>query len=176
MTDSDTDSNHQPRPRGTTPITAADLPIGSDRRIYHLQLKPEELAPNILLVGDPGRASLIAETFLEKAECEVFNRGLRTITGRAKQSGLRVSVVTSGMGTASLEIVLQELVALNEIDFDTRLPKADFEPLHLIRVGTSGGLQPNTKLGTPIISTYSVGMDNTALFYSASCPRLPTAP
>jgi uridine phosphorylase len=167
VTDSNTYLTGQPRPPRTEPITAADLPTGADGRIYHLQLKPEELAPNILLVGDPGRASLIAETFFTQVECEVFNRGLRTVTGRAKDSGLRVSVVTSGMGTSSLEIVLQELVALNEIDFETRLPKVDFDPLHLIRVGTSGGLQSTTKLGTPIISTYSIGMDNSAFFYEA---------
>ena len=167
MTAGRSDADDMMRSPKTTPITAADLPVGGDRRIYHLQLQPEQLAPNILLVGDPGRALLIAETFFDETECEVFNRGLRTVTGRVKQTGLRVSVVTSGMGTASVEIVLQELVALNEIDFDTRLPKSAFEPLHLIRVGTSGGLQPNTKLGTPIISTYSIGMDNTALFYDA---------
>jgi uridine phosphorylase len=167
VTPSGENSPERSRPQRTAPITAADLPIGADRRIYHLQLKPEQLAPDILLVGDPGRASLIAETFFAELESEVFNRGLRTVTGRVKGSGMRISVVTSGMGTPSLEVVLQELVALNEIDFDTRLPKEHFEPLHLIRVGTSGGLQPNTRLGTPIISTYSIGMDNTALFYDA---------
>ncbi len=177
MTRSGTDPDGGTGPPRTTPITAADLPIGADQRIYHLKLKPSELAPDILLVGDPGRASLIAETFFEEPESEVFNRGLRSVTGRTKQSGMRVSVVTSGMGTPSLEVFLLELVALNEIDFETRLPKTDFEPLHIIRVGTSGGLQPDTKLGTPIISTYSIGMDNTALFYEApaadtACERL----
>lgn len=167
MTSSRSDSDNPTSQSRIAPLTAADLPVGGDRRIYHLQLQPEQLAPNILLVGDPGRASLIAETFFEEKECEVFNRGLRTVTGRAADSGLRVSVVTSGMGTPSLEVVLQELVALNEIDFESRLPKESFDPLHVIRVGTSGGLQPNTRLGTPIVSTYSIGMDNTALFYEA---------
>jgi uridine phosphorylase len=74
------------------------------------------------------------------------------------------------MGTPSLEIVVQELVALNEIDFETRSPKDDFPRLQIIRVGTCGGLQKSTKLGTPIITSYAIGMDNTGLFYETPVP------
>lgn len=158
--------------------TEADLPIDADGRIYHLQITPEQLAPDILLVGDPGRAEFIARTFLRDLEVEQEHRGLVTATGTSCVTGgratiispLRATVATSGMGTPSLEIVINELVALNEIDFATRAPKSAFPRLHVIRVGTSGGLQASTRLGTSIITTYAVGMDNTGLFYETPCP------
>jgi uridine phosphorylase len=157
--------------------TEADLPIDADGRIYHLQITPEQLAPDVLLVGDPGRAEFIARTFLHDLEVEQEHRGLVTATGTSCATGdratiispARTTVATSGMGTPSLEIVLNELVALNEIDFSTRAHKATFPRLHVIRVGTSGGLQASTRLGTSIITTYALGMDNTGLFYETPC-------
>ena len=162
----------------TGPYTASDLPIDEDGRVYHLQVKPEQVARDILLVGDPGRAEFIGSTFLRDLEVEHEHRGLVTVTGTAEISGqqatiispVKATVTTSGMGTPSLEIVLNELVALNEIDFKTRTRKSDFPRLHVIRVGTSGALQVSTKLGTPIITSYVIGMDNTGLFYEAPCP------
>jgi uridine phosphorylase len=169
----------------TAPFSEADLPIDADGRIYHLQLKPDQLASDILLVGDPGRAEFIGAHFLTDLEVAREHRGLVTATGTAVDTGSRTTIVsparttvaTSGMGTPSLEIVLNELVALNEIDFATRTRKARFPRLHVIRVGTSGGLQSSTALGTPIITTYAAGMDNTGLFYEApaadeTCLRL----
>jgi len=158
--------------------TEADLPIDANGRIYHLQITPKQLAPDILLVGDPGRAEFIARTFLRDLEVEQEHRGLVTATGTSCATGsratiispVRTTVATSGMGTPSLEIVLNELVALCEIDFATRTPKPLFPRLHVIRVGTSGGLQASTRLGTSIITAYAVGMDNTGLFYEAPCP------
>ncbi|SFJ54104.1 uridine phosphorylase [Desulfomicrobium apsheronum] len=160
------------------PCSAADLPIDAEGRIYHLQITPEQLAPDILLVGDPGRAEFIARTFLHDLEVEREHRGLVTATGTSCATGgrttiispLRATVATSGMGTPSLEIVLNELVALCEIDFATRTPKPLFPRLHIIRVGTSGGLQASTRLGTSIITAYALGMDNTGLFYETPCP------
>jgi len=165
-------------PLSSPALTEADLPIDAAGRIYHLQITPEQLAPDILLVGDPGRAEFIARTFLRDLEVEQEHRGLVTATGTASATGgratiispLRATVATSGMGTPSLEIVLNELVALSEIDFSTRAPKASFPRLHVIRVGTSGGLQASTRLGTSIITTYAVGMDNSGLFYETPCP------
>jgi len=145
-------------------FTTSDLPIGPDGRIYHLGLLPAELAKDIIIVGDPGRASLIAKEFFSEVEIEKYNRGLRTVTGKVKDTNQRVSIITSGMGTPSLEIVLNEIVILNEIDFETRKRKKKFDNIHIIRVGTSGGLQEDTKLGTPIITKYSVGLDNSGLF------------
>ena len=95
---------------------SSDLPI-VDGRTYHLDLRPEDLAENIIIVGDPDRVTFIADEFLGAKEIDRFHRGLRTITGYVKETGQRVSIVTSGMGTPSLEIVLNEIVALNEIDF-----------------------------------------------------------
>ena len=169
----------------TGPFSEADLPIDADGRIYHLQLKPDQLAPDILLVGDPGRAEFIGAHFLTDLEVAREHRGLVTATGTAVDTGGRTTIVsparttvtTSGMGTPSLEIVLNELVALTEIDFATRTRRDRFPRLHVIRVGTSGGLQPSTALGTPIITAYAAGMDNTGLFYEApaadeTCLRL----
>ncbi len=171
-------SNHQP-------FAPSDLPIGPDGRIYHLQVKPEEVAPNILIVGDPGRARFIAEKYFSEIEAASDHRGLVTITGAAKipdrdgstRPSLRVSVVTSGMGTPSFEIVANELVTLNEIDFETRTCKDSYPRIHIIRVGTSGGLQAQTELGTPIITTYGIGLDNAGSFYEVpyadeACQRL----
>jgi len=162
----------------SAPYTAADLPIGEDGRIYHLQLKPGEIAPNILLVGDPGRAEFIGSEFLHDIEVEQEHRGLVTVTGLSEIVGERATIIspvratvsTSGIGTSSLEIVIQELVSLHEIDFATRTRKADFPRLHVLRVGTSGGLQASTRLGTPVITSYSIGLDSTGLFYEAPYP------
>jgi uridine phosphorylase len=163
---------------GAAPYTASDLPIDDQGRIYHLQLTPDQMAPDILLVGDPGRAEMIGSTFLRQIEVHHAHRGLVTITGTAEITGqratiispLRATVSTSGMGAPSLEIVVNELVALNEIDFATRTRKSTFPRLHVIRVGTSGALQASTALGTPIITTYAIGMDNTGLFCEIPCP------
>ena len=165
-------------PSEQQPFAPSDLPIGPDGRIYHLQVKPEEVAPNILIVGDPGRARFIAEKYFDEIEATSDHRGLVTITGSAKipkneqskLTSLRTSVVTSGMGTPSFEIVANEIVTLHEIDFATRTCKEKFPRIHIIRVGTSGGLQAQTELGTPIITTYGIGMDNAGCFYEAPYP------
>jgi uridine phosphorylase len=160
------------------PYTESDLVIDEDGRIYHLQVKPGQIAPDILLVGDPGRAEFIGSGFLRDLEFEHEHRGLVTVTGTSEITGeqatiispVRTTVTTSGMGTPSLEIVVNELVALNEIDFETRTRKSDFPRLHIIRVGSSGGLQAATKLGTPIITTYAIGLDNSGAYYESPYP------
>jgi uridine phosphorylase len=160
------------------PYATSDLPVDEDGRIYHLQLKPGQIAPDILLVGDPGRAEVIGSMFLRDLEVEHVHRGFVTVTGTSEISGeqatiispVRATVTTSGIGTPSLEIVVNELVALNEIDFVTRTRKSDFPRLHILRVGTSGALQASTELGTPIITSYAIGMDNTGLFYEIPNP------
>jgi len=147
------------------PYNASDLPVFNNK-VYHLGLHPEELARNIIIAGDPERVPFIAEEFLGDREVDRSHRGLRTITGTCRETGQRVSITTSGMGTPSLEIVLNEIVALNEIDFSTRTRKEVIKPLTIIRVGTSGGVQHDTSLGTLIVTDYAVGLDNTGLFYS----------
>lgn len=179
------DHNENPggaRTASPAAFTAADLPIDDEGRIYHLQVRPEQIAPDILLVGDPGRAELIGSEFLQDLELEHEHRGLVTVTGisaitesRATViSPVRTTVATSGIGTPSLEIVLSELVALNEIDFTTRTRKSGYPRLHAIRVGTSGALQASTKLGTPIITSYAIGLDNTGLYYEVDYPDQPS--
>ncbi|UCD34626.1 MAG: hypothetical protein JSU90_10060 [Nitrospiraceae bacterium] len=151
----------------TGPYTVSDLPIFNNK-VYHLDLHPEELARNIIIAGDPERVPFIAEEFLVDCDVDRYHRGLRTITGTCRETGQRVSITTSGMGTPSLEIVLNEVVALHEIDFRTMTRKEAPEPLTIIRVGTSGGLQHDTALGTLIVTDYAVGLDNTGLFYNAA--------
>jgi uridine phosphorylase len=151
------------------PFAAADLPVVNGR-VYHLDLAPREIARNIIIVGDPDRAPFIADEFMDRREADRFHRGFRTITGIAKETGQRFSVITSGIGTPSLEIVLNEITALNEIDFRTRKRKKNFKPLNIIRIGTSGGIQPEIELGTLIVTDYVIGLDNTGLFYDVPCP------
>jgi uridine phosphorylase len=149
-------------------FSAAELPIVNGR-VYHLDLAPGEIAGNIILVGDPDRVPFIADEFLAGREVDRSHRGFRTITGCDRNSGQRVTIVTSGIGTPSTEIILNELVALNEIDFKTRCRKKDYTPLTVIRIGTCGGLQTDSELGTLIVTDYAVGLDNTGLFYDAPC-------
>ncbi|MEW6117852.1 MAG: nucleoside phosphorylase [Nitrospirota bacterium] len=148
------------------PFNASDLPL-VDGKVYHLGLRPEEIAKDIIIVGDPERVPFIAEEFFISRELDVSNRGLRTITGIVRETGQRVSITTSGMGTPSLEIVLNEIVALHEIDFRTVRRKERFDRMTIIRVGTSGGIQPDTDIGTLIITDYVAGLDNTGHFYNA---------
>lgn len=146
--------------------TSAELPLRNGR-VYHLDLAPGELAGNVIIVGDPDRVPFLADEFLEGREIDRSHRGFRTITGIAGETGQRVTITTSGIGAPSTEIVLNEMVALNEFDFSTRRRKESFEPLTVVRVGTCGGLQPETELGTLIVTDYGVGLDNTGLFYDS---------
>lgn len=151
------------------PLSPDDLPIVNGR-IYHLDLAPEELARDVILVGDPDRVPLLADELLSEREADRFHRGYRTITGVARETERRVSIVTSGIGAPSAEIVLNELAALNEIDFSTLTRKESFEPLNIVRVGTSGGLNPATPLGALVLTDYVIGLDNTGLFYDVPLP------
>ncbi|MBI2675238.1 MAG: nucleoside phosphorylase [Candidatus Aenigmarchaeota archaeon] len=147
--------------------SASDIPAFGGR-VYHLNIAPGQLSPDIIIVGDPERALKIQEENFDSTEARVYHRGLWTVTGRARDTGQRITVTTSGMGTPSLEIILNELVILNEIDLEARRRKDGYETMHIIRVGTSGALQPDTRLGTSVITKYAIGLDNTGLFYDAS--------
>lgn len=143
-------------------IPASELIINADGSIFHLHLKPEQLAERILLVGDPERVSLVA-SHLDTRECEVSNREFHTITGTYQ--GKRISIVSHGIGTDNIDIVLTELDALANIDFATRTIKPMFKQLTLVRVGTSGGLQPFTPIGSYIVAEKSIGFDGVLYFY-----------
>jgi uridine phosphorylase len=148
------------------PFSPSDLPMDKKGVIYHLAISRGQIARDILIVGDPDRVPLITNENFSSIESDTFHRGLRTITGEVKNSGHRVTVLTSGMGTPSLEIVFNELMALNEIDPATRMRINQVEPLNIIRVGTSGLLQNESTLGTSILTSFAIGLDNTGLFYN----------
>ena len=120
----------------------SELIINEDGSIFHLHLKPENLADKVILVGDPGRVALVASHF-EDIECEVESREFRTITGTYHRK--RVTVVSTGIGCDNIDIVLNELDALANIDFETRTEKDQLRQLTLVRIGTCGGLQPYTR-------------------------------
>ncbi|GAB6982891.1 nucleoside phosphorylase [Prevotella dentasini] len=140
----------------------SELIINKDGSIFHLHLKPKNLADKIILVGDPGRVALVASHF-EDIECEVANREFRTITGRYR--GKRITVQSTGIGCDNVDIVVNEMDALANIDFETRQEKDELRQLTFVRIGTCGGLQPNTPIGTYVASVKSIGFDGLLNFY-----------
>lgn len=140
----------------------SELIINEDGSVFHLHLKPEQLADKVILVGDPGRVALVASHFDTK-ECEVESREFKTITGSYK--GKRITVISTGIGCDNIDIVMNELDALANIDFGTRYEKENLKSLEIVRIGTCGGLQPYTPVGTFICSEISVGFDGLLNFY-----------
>ena len=140
----------------------SELIINKDGSIFHLHVKPEQLADKVILVGDPGRVALVASHF-ENKEAEVESREFRTVTGTYK--GKRITVISTGIGCDNIDIVMNEVDALANIDFKTREEKAQLRSLEIVRIGTCGGLQLNTPEGTFICSEYSVGFDGLLNFY-----------
>ena len=141
----------------------SELIINPDGSIFHLHVKPEQLADKIILVGDPGRAALVASHFDTK-ECEVESREFHTITGTYK--GKRITVQSTGIGCDNIDIVINEMDALANIDFSTRTEKKEPKQLPLVRIGTCGGLQTFTPVGTFIASVKSIGFDGLLNFYA----------
>jgi uridine phosphorylase len=141
----------------------SELLINEDGSIFHLHVKPEWLADKVILVGDPGRVSLVASHF-ENKECEVESREFHTITGTYQ--GKRITVVSTGIGCDNIDIVMNELDALANINFQTRQENETFRQLQLVRIGTCGGLQPNTPVGTFVCSVKSIGFDGLLNFYA----------
>lgn len=141
----------------------SELIINSDGSVFHLHLKPEQLADKVILVGDPGRVETVAKYF-DNIECEVSNREFRTITGM--YHGKRISVQSTGIGCDNIDIVVNELDALANIDFTTREEKDEHRQLSIVRIGTCGGLQTFTPVGTFICSEISIGFDGLLNFYN----------
>ena len=142
---------------------SSELIINEDGSIFHLHVKPEQLAGKVILVGDPGRVALVASHF-DRREFEVESREFKTCTGTYK--GKRITVLSTGIGCDNIDIVMNELDALANIDFNTREEKETFRRLELVRIGTCGGLQPNTPVGTFICSQRSIGFDGLLNFYA----------
>ena len=143
-------------------IAESELIINEDGSIFHLHLKPEQISDRIVLCGDPARVAMIAGYFDIK-ECDISSREFRTITGTYK--GKRVSVVSHGIGCDNMDIVINELDALANIDFKTRSIRPDFRQLTMVRIGTSGGLQPFTPIGSYVAAEKSIGFDGVIYFY-----------
>lgn len=143
-------------------IEASELIINGDGSIFHLHIKPEQLATTIILVGDPNRVTMVAKYF-DEIECEISNREFHTITGTYK--GKRISCVSHGIGCDNMDIVITELDALVNIDFATREEKQEHTTLTMVRVGTSGGIQPICPIGSYVVSEMSVGFDGLLNYY-----------
>ena len=144
------------------PIPSSELIINDDGSVFHLHILPEDLADIVIMMGDPGRVSTIAEHF-DTIELDKQSREFHTITGTYR--GKRVTALSHGIGTDNIDIVMTELDALANIDFKTRLPKAEHRRLTLLRIGTCGAAQPDIPLGSYILSHISIGFDGVLNWY-----------
>jgi uridine phosphorylase len=143
-------------------IAESELILNSRGAIYHLDVKPDELAGNIITVGDPDRVREISKHF-DKIEVERQHREFITHTGYIGNK--RISIVSTGIGPDNIDIVLNELDALVNIDFETRTIKDDLVQLNIIRIGTSGSLQADIPVDSFVASTHGLGIDNLMNFY-----------
>lgn len=143
-------------------IPDSELIINSDGSVFHLHIKPEQLSDKIIMMGDPDRVELTA-SFFDSIECDIQSREFRTITGMYK--GKRITALSHGIGPDNIDIVITELDALVNVDFATREVKDEFQQLTMVRVGTSGGLQPNCPVGTYVVSEKSIGFDGVLNYY-----------
>lgn len=144
---------------------SSELILNADGSVFHLHLLPEQISDKIILVGDQNRVDLVA-SFFDTIECRVENREFRTVTGSYK--GKRLTVLSTGIGTDNIDIVLTELDALVNIDLEKREDKAEKTSLTLVRIGTSGGLQEFVPEGTFVASEYSLGFDGLINYYAGS--------
>lgn len=143
-------------------IAESELIINPRGAIYHLNLKPDEIAENIITVGDPDRVKEISKHF-DHLELERQHREFVTHTGTIGNK--RISVVSTGIGPDNIDIVLNELDALVNIDFETRSAKDELKSLNIIRIGTSGSLQADVPVDSFVASTHGLGIDNLMNFY-----------
>lgn len=143
-------------------IAESELIINDRGGIYHLDLRPEELAPTIITVGDPGRVAAVSKHF-DSIDCRCDHREFVTHTGYVGKK--RISVVSTGIGTDNIDIVLNELDAVVNVDLNTRLPKPELQQLDIIRIGTSGSLQADIPVDAFVASSHGLGIDNLVNFY-----------
>ena len=144
-------------------FSESELILNNNGSVFHLHLLPEQLADNIILVGDPARVNLVA-SFFDSKECSVQNREFQSVTGT--YYGKRITVISTGIGCDNIDIVLNEIDALANIDFASREVKNNLKSLNIVRIGTCGGLQPYCPIGTFIASEISVGFDGLLNFYA----------
>ena len=141
----------------------SELIINEDGSVFHLHIKPTELADKVILVGDPGRVKTVA-SFFDSQEYKGENREFCWVTG--EYHGKRITVLSTGIGCDNIDIVMNELDVLANIDFETRQEKDEIRSLEIVRIGTCGGLQPHTPIGTFICSEKSIGFDGLLNFYA----------
>ena len=146
-----------------TPIPESELILDNRGGIYHLGIRPEEMAQTILLVGDPGRVKKVSQHF-DSIEFEWEHREFITHTGYLNKK--RISVISTGIGPDNIDIAMNEIDALANIDFTTRTIKPTLSSLHLIRLGTSGALQKNIAIDSFVAGTHGLGFDNVMHFYT----------
>lgn len=144
-------------------IPESEFIINADGTVFHLHLLPHQLAEKIIMMGDPARVDMVAD-FFDSVECDISSREFHTITGTYK--GKRITAMSHGIGGDNIDIVMSEIDALVNIDFATRTEKKDKTSLTIVRIGTSGGLQPDIELGTNLISVRSIGFDGVLNFYA----------
>src|SRR5574344_4735 len=143
-------------------IPESELIINGDGSAFHIHMKPQQLADNVILVGDPGRVSMF-RNLLDDIECENASREFVSMTG--KFNGRRVTVLSTGIGTENIDIVMTELDALANVDFNTREVKPEHRRLSILRIGTCGAIQPEIPLGGFIFSHISIGCDGLLNWY-----------
>lgn len=144
-------------------IPESELIINSDGSVFHLHLLPEQLTDRVILVGDPARVNMVAE-FFDTKTFEVSSREFHTIGGTYK--GKPIMCLSHGIGPDNIDIVINELDALANVDFKTREVRDDKRVLTLVRIGTSGALQPELSLGTPVIAEKAIGFDGVLNYYA----------
>lgn len=144
-------------------IAPSELIINPDGSVFHIHLLPEQLTDRIILVGDPGRVDMVA-SFFDSKTFEVSSREFHTIGGTYQ--GKPIMCISHGIGPDNIDIVINELDALANIDFTTREVKDQHRTLHMVRIGTSGALQPELKLGTPVIAEKAIGFDGVLNYYA----------
>lgn len=144
-------------------IAPSELIINPDGTVFHLHLHPEQLTDRIILVGDPGRVDMVA-SFFDSRTFEVSSREFHTIGGTYR--GKPIMCLSHGIGPDNIDIVINELDALANIDFVTREVRDSHRTLHMVRIGTSGALQPELILGTPVIAEKAIGFDGVLNYYA----------
>ena len=143
-------------------IPESELIINGNGSVFHLHMKPEHLADNVIMMGDPGRIDILAD-YLSDIECRNAHREFVSITGKYK--GKRITAVSHGIGPDNIDIVMTELAALANVDFQTREVKPEHRTLNILRIGTSGALHADIPLGSYVLSHISVGFDGVMNWY-----------
>ena len=144
-------------------IPPSELIINTDGSVFHLHLRPEQIADTIILVGDPARVDMIAK-YLDQVECKASNREFNSVTGSYK--GKRMTILSTGIGIGNIDITMTELDALANIDFSTRMVKEQLRQLTILRLGTSGALQPDIEVGDVVFARTSLGFDGLLSYYN----------